>query len=95
MLASLALDVDLDIVLDVALDAELDVDAVVVEASNSTASSIVKNIVIGCTPTQNPSQLTTDGDNLYYEYQGNVYKIDKAATVAPASPFITAPATSL
>ncbi len=62
---------------------------------NSTATSIVKNITIGSTPTQNPSQLATDGNNLYYEYQGNVYKIDKSATVAPASPFIGSPAMSL
>jgi hypothetical protein len=61
---------------------------------NSTATGIVKNITIGSTMTQNPSQLTTDGTNLYYEYQGNVYKIDASATVAPASPFIMAPATS-
>jgi hypothetical protein len=61
---------------------------------NSTATAIVKDINIGSTPT-NPSQLTTDGNNLYYEYQGSIYKIDKSATVAPASPFITTPATTL
>ena len=59
---------------------------------NSTATAVVKNVVIGSTPTQNPSQLTTDGNNLYYEYQGNVYKMDKAATTAPSSAFITNPA---
>lgn len=59
---------------------------------NSTATSIVKTINIGSTPTQNPSQLATDGNNLYYEYQGNVFKIDKAATVAPSVPFISSPA---
>jgi len=62
---------------------------------NSTATTVVKNINIGSTSFQNPSQLATDGTNLYYEYQGNVYKLDKDATVAPASPFLTAPATSL
>jgi hypothetical protein len=62
---------------------------------NSTATAVVKNIPIGSTSTQNPSQLTTDGDNLYYEYQGNVFKINKAATTAPALPFITSPATFL
>ncbi len=62
---------------------------------NSTATAVVKNITIGSTSFQNPSQLATDGNNLYYEYQGNVYKIDKDATVAPASPFLTTPATSL
>jgi hypothetical protein len=62
---------------------------------NSTATAIVKNINIGSTATYNPSQLTSDGTNVYYEYQGDIYKIDQAATVAPATPFITAPATSL
>lgn len=62
---------------------------------NSTATAIVKNINIGSTATNNPSQLTTDGDNLYYEYLGDVYKIDKTATVAPSTAFITAPATYL
>lgn len=62
---------------------------------NSTATAIIKNITIGSTSFQNPSQLATDGNNLYYEYQGNVYKIDKDAVVAPASPFISNPATSL
>jgi hypothetical protein len=61
---------------------------------NSTATAIVKEITIGSTATQNPSQLATDGNNLYYEYQGNIYKIDKAATVAPGSPFISSPAMS-
>ncbi len=61
---------------------------------NSTATAIVKTINIGSTAFNNPSQLATDGNNLYYEYLGNVYKIDKSATVAPASPFITGPATS-
>ncbi len=62
---------------------------------NSTATAIVKNINIGSTATNNPSQLTTDGDNLYYEYLGDVYKIDKTAIVAPSTAFITAPATYL
>jgi hypothetical protein len=62
---------------------------------NSTATAIVKNINIGSTPTNNPSQLTTDGNNLYYEYLGNIYKMDKNAVTAPASAFINAPATSL
>jgi hypothetical protein len=62
---------------------------------NPTATSIVKNINIGSTATQNPSQLTTDGDHVFYEYLGNVYKIDKTASLAPASPFISSPATSL
>jgi hypothetical protein len=60
---------------------------------NPSATGIVKTINIGSTPT-NPSQLATDGNNLYYEYQGSVYKIDKSATVAPGSPFISSPATS-
>lgn len=62
---------------------------------NSTATSIVKNINIGSTSTNNPSQLTTDGDHVYYEYLGDVYKIDKTATAAPSTAFITAPATYL
>lgn len=62
---------------------------------NSTATAIVKTINIGSTATNNPSQLTTDGNYLYYEYLGNIYKIDKSATVAPPSPFIPAPATYL
>lgn len=61
---------------------------------NSTATAIVKNINIGSTATYNPSQLASDGTNVYYEYQGDIYKIDQAATVAPASPFIASPATS-
>lgn len=62
---------------------------------NSTATAVVKNISIGSTSFQNPSQLATDGTYLYYEYQGNVYKLDKDATTAPSSPFITSPATYL
>jgi len=60
---------------------------------NSTATVIVKNINIGSTSVANPSQLATDGNNLYYEYQGDLHKLDKSATVAPASPFVIAPAT--
>lgn len=61
---------------------------------NSTATSIVKTINIGSTSAANPSYLATDGNNVYYEYQGDLHKIDKSATTAAASPFIVAPAIS-
>jgi len=58
---------------------------------NSDATSIIKTVSLP----GNPNQLTTDGDYLFYELNGNVYKMDKGSTMAPASSFIVNPSTYL